>query len=707
MTNALYPPSPKNSKKNFSIHLKLILIFGVLIAISCIMQNIFGVHTARQAVTEKIQTLLINKANDTSEIIDARIIAFWQFLEGIARMPELSDPTISAEARSILLDNEVAFNKDILILDFTDTNGIRYTTGGKTILVSDREWFNSAISGKRYVAEPIISRRNNKLNIIFSVPIYTKNKNIIGVLVANVDGNYLCNVVDDIVVGKTGYAYINGITGTTIAHKNFELVKSMRNRQKAEDSNINSIAKFEKKAQESKSSDIAFYEYKNIARIASYAKIKSTGWTIIVVAPIHEFMDAVDQLQNKMRIIAIVILVIALIVVFFTAQMIVKPINIAVDALHNIAQGEGDLTVRLPLHGNDEITHLSECFNQTIEKIASSIKSVDSNTTSMRKIGDELATNMNETASAMHQINANIDGVKEQTLTQSASVTETVATMEEIIRTIKQLNGSIENQASSVAISSSSIEQMVANITSITKTLSKADDLVKKLADATADGKVTVITSGQVTQKISEESGGLMEASNVIQHIASQTNLLAMNAAIEAAHAGESGKGFAVVADEIRKLAEESSTQGKNITSTLKSLGAEIESLTTASKVSEEKFNIIFELSEQVKKMSTDLSTAMKEQEHGSKEVLAAIRDINTVTDEVQAGSQEMLRGGEGVASEMQKLDALTRVITDKMNEMAFGAEQINKAIQEVNELTQKSNESVTNLAQEVDKFKL
>ena len=376
-------------------------------------------------------------------------------------------------------------------------------------------------------------------------------------------------------------------------------------------------------------------------------------------------------------------------------------------ALKDIAQGEGDLTVRMAVNGNDEVTDLSEYFNQTIEKIRVAIQSIGAGSTTMEEIGTELAANMSETASSINEISANIDGVKQQVLTQAASVTETASTVEEIIRTIKQLSSSIETQSASVAQSSSSIEEMVANINSISQTLTQSDTIVKDLVSATGDGKATLVTSNTVTQKIAEESGSLMEASSVIQHIASQTNLLAMNAAIEAAHAGEAGKGFAVVADEIRKLAEDSALQGKAITKTLKILSSEIETLSQSSKTVEGKFNAIFTLAAQVKEMSDRLTEAMREQANGSSEVLDAIKDINTITTEVQFGADEMLKGGEGVAEEMRKLDNLTRIITDSMNEMASGAAQINNAVQEVNEITQKNTQSIKNLAMEVGKFKV
>ena len=699
----------ENKQRHISIRLKLLIIFGILILLSICALGTLSVVIAKKAIVEKVEAHLLDKVEDVAEVVDGRVNAFWQFLEGVARAHILRDSEASYLEKSEYLAKEAKFNRQIVAMGLAEPNGKLHIAGSTSTNVAEQSWFQDTLRGKNTFSEPFTSKLDGSFIIRVSVPIYGENKNVEGVLTATLDGLYLSSLVKDIVVGTTGGCYILGASAHTIGYEDADWVKKQVStiEEAKKDASLMEVALFEKTAVESTKKEIYFYTYSGRYTIASFTKMKSTGWAVLIHAPVQEFMNTVYTLQYSMFFIGIAVLITALIIIYFVARRMVQPIKTTVDALQGIAQGDGDLTVRLPVSGNDEITDLSIYFNETIAKIGSSIKAVDKNAHMMEEIGSELSSNMTETASSVHEISSNIDSVKSQALTQAASVTETASTIEEIIRTIKNLNANIENQAASVAVSSSSIEQMVANISSITNTLEKSDGLIMQLGLATRDGKETLAKSNSVTHKISEESGSLMEASSVIQHIASQTNLLARNAAIEAAHAGEAGKGFAVVADEIRKLAEESATQGKAITGTLKSLSGEIEGLSSSSKLVEDKFNSIFSLAEEVKDISHRLTEAMKEQANGSKEVLTAIKDINQVTSEVQEGSGEMLKGSEGVAKEMEKLDGLTRIITDSMNEMAAGAVQISNAVQEVADITQKNKSSIEGLVEEVGRFRV
>jgi len=419
-----------------------------------------------------------------------------------------------------------------------------------------------------------------------------------------------------------------------------------------------------------------------------------------------------DASAKLKRILTIIIGIIIGVIVFILVPLcvliirsITKPVKDIAVILKDIS--EGDLTKVIPETGKDEIAALSHYFNLTLDNIKKMILAIKAESVDLSDLGNDLSSNMTETAAAINEINSNIQSIKGRIINQSASVTETKATMEQVITNINKLNGQVENQAETISKRSAFIQAMVNNIDSVNQTLLKNLENVQKLKEASEAGRGGLQEVAADIQEIARESEGLLEINSVMENIASQTNLLSMNAAIEAAHAGEAGKGFAVVAEEIRKLADNSSEQSKTIGTVLKKIKESMDKITKSTETVIARFAAIDSSVKTVAEQEEIIRHAMEEQDEGSNQLLQGTSNLNGITQQVKAGSEEMLEGSKEVVNESQNLERATQEITGGMNEMATGAEQVNIAVHNVNDMTSKNRESINTLIKAVSRFKV
>jgi methyl-accepting chemotaxis protein len=446
------------------------------------------------------------------------------------------------------------------------------------------------------------------------------------------------------------------------------------------------------------------------------------GWLVSIYAPIKNSAGKIvgitgcdfngDNLHNTLMennkrqiIIGAVSVLLGLILILFLMNRIFSHLGKINAILKEISTGEGDLTGRIKTGTDDEIGELAGYFNLTMEKIRNLVGIIKYKINGLDHTSYELSSNMGKTSEAVKQITSNLDNMEILMEKQENGAIEAGRAVSEIKTNIDSLRNMIEEQTESVNMSSCAIEEMTANIHSVTQTLVENSRNVGELTEASQIGKKGVQTVAQEIQEIAHESEGLMEINSVIENIASKTNLLSMNAAIEAAHAGEAGKGFAVVAGEIRALAESSSQQSKTTTDMLKKIKSSIDNITKSSDEVLQRFGAIDSKVQTVSEHEQNILNAMEEQETGGKKILESISRLRDITSSVKKGADNMEMSGETLVKETDEFIKTSKETADGMNDILKGINQINASISHVNDISMENSRNFESLKHETGKF--
>ena len=581
----------------------------------------------------------------------------------------------------------------------TRWGGIATSWSGEDELGYDprqRSWYKQAAEANgAIVITPVYIATDGTPVVAVAKAIKDGNGTLLGCVGVDINLSDLTSFISSVKIGNTGYCMLvqdDGMILADAAHSAF-ISKNLSDVDAA-------FAKITQKKEGS-----VFITLDGKQRKAYIFPFPELRWKLIVIVEQREILSLFYALVRIMILIGLLMFVIYFTLAIIAARALKRYFARLESMFEKIAAG--DLTDRVAVKRNNEIGRLMTNLNMAIEHTHTMLTVLKEEADKMTAIGSDLSSNMEETAAAVKQISSNATTVKEKALMQAAGVTETAAAGEQIQGKLNLLVEGITRQSENITQSSALITRTAENMLRINKILSQNDELIKTVYGQMKAGTDGARAANEFVKKIAERSEALLEASQVIQNIASQTNLLAMNAAIEAAHAGESGKGFAVVADEIRKLAEESNMQGKQIGAVIKESTEIIAQVSEAGIQAEKTFTDVYGLISNISEKEDSIVDLMREQEENGTQVLSAIETINKVTKDVSTASIEMLEGGKQIAEEMQKLAEITRETTDSMTEIASGAEQITDAVEEVVSITEQNKTSIDHLAQEVGKFRI